>query len=370
MSVPSSTAWVIAAVGIAHFTIGWIAGRHWPIRRSDGRRSERGMTKDLRDLGRRLREAVAEMSEDISRHSRRMQSVTRDLATVGAEEDGSAVQAVPRAVAEILRHNSRLQGRLAAAEDQLRQQARQIESWMTEARSDPLTGLPNRRAFHDALAQRIAQWRRTRVPFCLMVADIDHFKSVNDQHGHPAGDFVLRCVGELLEYTLRRMDLIARVGGEEFAAILPNTGVVEGCRAAERTRKAVAAHDFCLDDLHLRLTVSLGVAMATSDDDAASLVQRADEALYAAKRAGRNNAHFHTGDSCRLIEQTSLPDETSPPPAGASSGPSAPAAPPIPGEPAYADMAELGAACTGLRERLATFLGDGPPERCAAPPEQ
>ena len=359
MSISSSTAWIIGAIGIVHLAIGWIAGRLWPVRWSAGGRSERGMTKDLRDLSRRLRDAVAEVSQDIGRHSSQVQTVTRELAAVQADENGPAVQAVLKAVADILQHNSRLQDRLMAAEDQLRQQAKQIESWMTEARTDPLTGLPNRRAFHDALTQRIAEWRRTKVPFCLMIADLDHFKLVNDRHGHPAGDFVLRCLAEVLEYTLRRMDLIARIGGEEFAAILPHTGAVEGCRAAERTREAVAAHDFCLDELHLRLTVSLGVAMASSEDDTASLVQRADEALYAAKRAGRNNAHFHAGESSKPIDQARAPNETPSPPASASSDSTAVAEPPITGSAASGDLAELGAACTGLRERLATVLGDG-----------
>ena len=114
-----------------------------------------------------------------------------------------------------------LQNRLAQAEKQIAAQAADLRSYETEARTDSLTGLANRRAFDDEMQRRFAEWQRRRTPFSLMILDIDHFKQFNDSHGHPAGDEVLRNVGKVLVKTARQMDLPCRYGGEEFAVILP-----------------------------------------------------------------------------------------------------------------------------------------------------
>lgn len=158
------------------------------------------------------------------------------------------------------------------------------------ARHDPLTGLENRQSFHRRLEEEVERARRFGRPCGLLMLDVDHFKAVNDTHGHPAGDEALRRIAGVLARQVRRIDHVARYGGEEFVMLLPETGP-EGAEAlAERIRAAVSAHPTPLGtDLERRLTASLGVATFPADaENAAGLVRAADLALYAAKGAGRD----------------------------------------------------------------------------------
>lgn len=338
MILSSPVFWALVGVAVADLAIGWLLGRRMSA--SAAGKSDRRLAEALRGASRRLSEAVAGVQSEVEQHHQRIQSASRMLASADGD-DSQVARSVLASVAEILQHNAKLQDRLGEAEGQLREQARQLDAWMSEARTDPLTGLPNRRAFQDALAHRIAEWQRNRVPFCLMLIDIDHFKRVNDEHGHPAGDFVLRAVADFLEYTVRRMDLIARIGGEEFAVLLPDTAREQGCRAAERIRTAVAQHEFHMQDTRLRLTLSLGLSLMGEEDDAATLTERTDQALYASKSGGRNCAHFHDGERCHRVEQRPesepLPDEAESP-SGVS--------------------AELSQACTALRGHLESWTAE------------
>jgi diguanylate cyclase (GGDEF)-like protein len=154
------------------------------------------------------------------------------------------------------------------------------------ATHDPLTGLLNRRGFGEVIASEIARSRRSERPFSLLVADIDHFKLVNDRGGHPAGDAVLRRVGHLLTTGLREIDSAARLGGEEFALLLPDTGAADAHAVAERVRRGLRQafiHDVA------PITVSIGIATFPSDADSAdALMLAADNAMYTAKRRGRD----------------------------------------------------------------------------------
>ncbi|MCP5151623.1 MAG: GGDEF domain-containing protein [Ectothiorhodospiraceae bacterium] len=156
-------------------------------------------------------------------------------------------------------------------------------------RTDPLTGLANRRFLDERLAVLLSQADRHERPLSLVVSDIDHFKQVNDQHGHPAGDQVLRCFAGLLARESRTEDVTARLGGEEFVVVLPDTGLEAATAYAERVRSALMRADPL--DLGVVVTASFGVAERESHEDAESLLQRADDALYTAKRAGRNRTH-------------------------------------------------------------------------------
>jgi diguanylate cyclase (GGDEF)-like protein len=151
------------------------------------------------------------------------------------------------------------------------------------SRSDPLTGVGNRRAFDEAVAEELARARRTGAPLGLVVLDVDHFKGFNDRHGHQAGDDVLVAVARVLGDVGRTEDRACRVGGEEFAVLLPGADEAAAAAAAERIRAGVAAASAAEP-----ITVSLGVAATRGEHDAAALFAQADERLYAAKQAGRN----------------------------------------------------------------------------------
>lgn len=170
-----------------------------------------------------------------------------------------------------------------------------------EARTDALTGLPNRRAFDEELVRRYAAWQRQGAPLALAMIDLDDFKGLNDRFGHRAGDEVLRGIGRALRGSTRDMDFLARYGGEEFALILPCTGLKGAVIAAQRVREAIQSARFAqLGDLQA-VTASLGVAAIGPEDTMASWLDRADQAMYAAKRAGRNRVCCHDGESVLLI---------------------------------------------------------------------
>jgi diguanylate cyclase (GGDEF)-like protein len=160
----------------------------------------------------------------------------------------------------------------------------------TQANIDPVTGLPNRRALDDRLAEEVERALRYKQPLSLCFIDLDHFKQVNDDHGHSAGDSALRQVGSLLRRTARGIDFVGRFGGEEFVVLVPGTWSEDAATLGERLRRAVAECSFTLThDRPARLTISIGIAgLPEHAQDAGSLNDCADKALYTAKRSGRN----------------------------------------------------------------------------------
>jgi two-component system, cell cycle response regulator len=155
---------------------------------------------------------------------------------------------------------------------------------------DDLTGSFNRRSMFHHLEAELSRSRRYGRSLAVLMADIDHFKKVNDQHGHLVGDRALRWVATTLQNELRSMDFLCRYGGEEFCAILPETNQPGAARAAERIRSALERQAFAVDGLSLSLTISVGAAAWTPVDkeEIPDLLARADRALLDAKRAGRN----------------------------------------------------------------------------------
>ena len=159
--------------------------------------------------------------------------------------------------------------------------------------SDPLTGIPNRRHFESRWEQEQERSRRSHLPVAVVIADIDRFKLINDKHGHPAGDSVLRRVATALRSRARTIDLVARIGGEEFAFVLPNTDD-NGARAfGESIRQVVSELDF--EGLHVACTISVGVASSASAS-LSDLLVGADRALYRAKTTGRNRVQAWHGE--------------------------------------------------------------------------
>lgn len=157
------------------------------------------------------------------------------------------------------------------------------------SRTDPLTALPNRRCFEDTLSAEIARAGRTGAALSLAIVDLDFFKHINDTFGHPGGDEVLRAVAATARATVRGHDMLARIGGEEFAIVMPETEAAEAECAADRVRTAIAREPIVLQSGdQVSVTASAGAAALKPDESAADLCARADAALYEAKNAGRN----------------------------------------------------------------------------------
>ncbi len=165
---------------------------------------------------------------------------------------------------------------------------RQAGHLQSLASTDDLTGLANRRALMGFADDAVAHCRRDALPLALLMIDIDHFKLINDRHGHPVGDQVLRQVAQVLTSALRDRDHLGRVGGEEFVAVLPGAAMGDAQQVAERMRRAIEATVLAVPGEPLRYTVSIGVACARTDETTGELLARADAALYRAKNHGRN----------------------------------------------------------------------------------
>ena len=183
---------------------------------------------------------------------------------------------------------------LRQANDALRKMEQELRRLAT---TDALTGIANRRCLMELGAQELQRAQRTGEPVCVLMLDIDHFKQINDSLGHPAGDAVIQALAGLCSESIRTMDAVGRLGGEEFAILLPATGGPGALELAERLRIRVAAHAVPWEGTTIRFTVSIGVAQRdTHSADFAALIGSADQALYRAKNTGRNRVVLHAGD--------------------------------------------------------------------------
>ncbi|WP_341705702.1 GGDEF domain-containing protein, partial [Ferrovibrio sp.] len=215
-----------------------------------------------------------------------------------------------RALRSRLRRLGRAEENLQEAEREIDHQAEEtrelsadLERLRRLAETDPLTGLLNRRAFLDAAARQVAYARRYDRALAVVVADIDHFKVVNDRHGHAAGDVAIRAVAGRLQQAVRDSDLVARFGGEEFVVLLMESDIAAAVSYAERVRGAIGGSPVDLGTdgngraAAVTLTVSLGCTVLGQDDrDVQDAIDRADGALYAAKAAGRNRVRISVAE--------------------------------------------------------------------------
>lgn len=162
---------------------------------------------------------------------------------------------------------------------------RQREQLIRLATRDPLTGAGNRRALEGKLSEVVSSFRRNRHPASLVILDLDHFKAVNDAHGHATGDEILRSVTEIVNLRIRVTDSLYRIGGEEFVIVIEGQDIAGASHLAEQLRMIVEANELVPDR---SVTISLGVAQLRENESANDWLHRADEALYEAKREGRN----------------------------------------------------------------------------------
>jgi len=246
-----------------------------------------------------MRNLAKNVATDVGAHNTLLSDISDEL---GSSSNGEAVEA---AVVKILAANEKLQSRLAEAEQKIQNQADEIRTQQSEAMTDCLTKLANRRAFDAALNKNLESFDKDHNPFSLLIFDVDHFKKFNDTHGHQAGDEVLRNVGRTMTETVKTTDIPCRYGGEEFALVMPNTKIDSARIAAERVRKAIEAMKIEFEGKTLTVTASIGVAEMMKGEDDTKLVRRSDDCVYAAKAAGRNQTYWNDGQQCLPLNASS-----------------------------------------------------------------
>jgi diguanylate cyclase len=282
------------------------------IRRGSSADTRRGQQDMLQVslIAKRLQALADEMSSNVGEHATQLDKASELLTINQPGSDESLAEIVVEVIGDIVRSNQNLKTKLETAENRLQEQATQIETHISRSLTDPLTGLPNRREFNERLEERMSAWNRRGEVFSLLLLDVDHFKKLNDQHGHLAGDQVLAAMGRALRDAIRREDAVARYGGEEFAVLLPSTSLAATITVAKNVREAVSRLTIEHKGQQLAITTSAGLATVQVSELPESLIHRADAALYAAKAAGRNCAYLHDGERCRPAAVGDLGDQT------------------------------------------------------------
>jgi len=254
-------------------------------------------TQQLVDALKSFAAWTSDFSGDFTRYQSTMSSLSRRVA------DGKSVQTkedIQGLLDQIIAANKSLQARLDNAEHKRDTQTKQLEGYLSEARTDALTGLSNRRAFDQKMEECFQKWNQSKQLFSLALVDIDHFKRINDTYGHPAGDAVLREIASRLKDFADEAVHIARFGGEEFALLFEANSKASAA-VMEKIRLAIEGKPIDADGNAINVTLSGGVSQIASNDRIATLVRRSDQALYTAKMASRNRVFIHNGTLCEVF---------------------------------------------------------------------
>lgn len=271
--------------GTTLLAIGMALG-YWVAKRNRGSDPFSGPSVDPKEFLSMVR-SIAAWTNDIAGDVSQYQTQMHQLAQLAREHTGTDSRELRTILDQILVANTHLQSRLESAEQKLDEQTTQLEGYLTEARTDALTGLANRRAFDQCMDELHAKHLRTHQAVTLALVDIDHFKKINDTYGHAAGDVVLQRVAEHLKSIADQCHLVARYGGEEFGLIF-TVPAKQAAAVMERLRATVADSVFQAEGHTIPVTLSSGVAQLLVGDRLGELFRNSDAALYSAKEGGRN----------------------------------------------------------------------------------
>jgi diguanylate cyclase (GGDEF)-like protein len=276
----------------------FVAGIGFLFGRKSKKTDEAGRGRSRRELRRaqlvaaELEKIAWELRKALVNHHTSVSKFREKVGRLDVQAQDAAWKDLCREAEEILRPTLRLAAQISHAHDEIRQQSAHLMTF-TEVRTDPLTGVNNRRGLDDAMGSQLALLNRYGTRFAIAMFDIDHFKKMNDVQGHLYGDQMLSQLARLIDETVRETDVVARYGGEEFLVVMPETDLAGAATFADRLRARIANE--------MPLTVSGGAAEALDGDTDASIIARADAALYSAKSAGRNCVFSHSGEAAELV---------------------------------------------------------------------
>ena len=308
----------------------YVAGNNKPLKAAideltrDGARLDEAATSEL------FRRYIADSDEQLTqRLSSGLEKVLGDIEVSAANAEGQAdlfgkelaqwseslgaddLNAGDGEVDQLLARTREMQGAIVSlkenldhSQNEIRTLRHEVDLAREEALTDGLTDLANRRAFDLALAACLSEVARPEQAPCLLLADIDHFKEVNDQYGHVFGDKVIRSIAQIFKANVKGKDTAARYGGEEFVVLLPETSLDDACKLAEKIRQTIATSRVRRADNRQeigQITVSLGVAAYHLGESASRFVERVDIALYVSKNSGRNRVSVAPAPSAGAI---------------------------------------------------------------------
>jgi len=261
---------------------------------------KKGMEEQVDEVGSQVSQEMSDIMSVIAAASERtgfygqsLQGVTNKLAAIESPQQlRTVLDELFESTNDMADYTDLLEKRLAKSKSQIDELQMSLELTRVESFTDELTGLTNRKRFDQSIKLKISEASETGEPLSLLMLDIDHFKMFNDLHGHQTGDQVIRLVAQTLKTNVKGRDTAARYGGEEFVIILPKTTISAALIVAEQIRIAVKSKELVKKSSNESIghvTLSIGVANYRADESFEDLIERADESLYAAKQAGRNN---------------------------------------------------------------------------------
>lgn len=294
LSLPATFSLAVVAV------IGYLVGRLQKVESVQSDLQSRREIKRAHMIARELETVAREVRKSLARHHSSVTRFKTRITELAQKGQDIGLQEVCREAEDVLGPTMLLATDLAKAYDQIRRQSHGLLSFV-EVRTDQLTGICNRKSMDDSLEQLVALHNRYELRFSLAMFDIDHFKKMNDEQGHVAGDQVLRAVAQAIDGTARDTDIVTRYGGEEFVVLMPQTELNGACVFAERVRSMI--------ERKLKLTISCGVAIVQTGESAAKILERVDAALYFSKTGGRNRVSVHVGEEIVPVERILDPDD-------------------------------------------------------------
>ncbi|MCH7727763.1 MAG: diguanylate cyclase [Planctomycetes bacterium] len=287
---------------IAMAMLGFLIGRLVRLNRRYGKNKTTHEQNPAMAVAKELERIAQEIHETLSFHRESISDLRAEIDPLTKLNEATNWQRLSKDAEKMIKPTQRLARDIAHAYDEIRQQSNMLLA-LTENRTDPLTGMNNRRMLDEAMTSLFALMVRYGNQFALAIFDIDCFKNVNDQHGHVRGDQILQQFARALEDWARETDVIVRYGGDEFVVVMPETNLSKAWRFGERLRRRV--------EKEMSVTISGGVAVALETDSSQTLVERADKALYGAKTAGRNLMYLHDGTNICASDEAVPPENES-----------------------------------------------------------